>query len=155
EEQIANCTIYAPRDGMALYYISDQQRSGFGAQQSTIAQGEPVREGQTIIRIPDLDHLLVNTRVHEAMVDKVKTGMKVDIRIEASQDRMLNGSVRSVATVAMQPDWRASPDVKMYQTMVSVDDPVNNLKPGMTAETTIHIEAVDKPVIVVPIQAVI
>ncbi len=155
EEQIANCTFYAPRDGMALYYVSEQQRSGFGAQQSTVAQGEPVREGQTLIRIPDLDHMLVNTRVHEAMVDKVKQGMKVEIRIEAFQDRMLKASVRSIATVAMQPDWRASPDVKMYQTMVSVDEPVANLKPGMSAEVRVFVDATSKPVVAVPIQAVI
>ena len=155
EEQIMNCSLYAPRDGMALYYVSEQARTGFGAQQSTVAQGEPVREGQTLIRIPDLDHLLVNTKVHEAMVDKVKQGMRVDVRIDAFQNRLLKASVRNVATVAMQADWRSSPDVKMYQTMVQVDDDVANLKPGMTAEVTIHVDAVDKPVIAVPIQAVV
>lgn len=155
EEQIINCSLYAPRDGMVVYYMSEQQRSGFGSQQSTVAQGEPVREGQTLIRIPSLDHMLVNTRVHEAMVDKVKPGMKVEIRIGAFQDRVLKASVKSVATVAMQPDWRASPDVKMYQTMVSIDESVGNLKPGMSAEVRIFVDASSKPVLTVPIQAVI
>lgn len=155
EEQIINCRLYAPRDGMVVYYMSEQQRSGFGSQQSVIAQGEPVREGQTLIRIPDLDHMMVNTRVHEAMVDKVKPGMPVEIRVDAFQDRVLKASVRQVATVAMQPDWRASPDVKMYQTMVSIDEPVRNLKPGMNAEVKIFVDTSDKPVLTVPIQAVI
>ncbi len=155
EEQIVNCMLYAPRDGMVVYYMSEQQRSGFGSQQSTVAQGEPVREGQTIIRIPSLNQMMVNTRVHEAMVDKVKPGMRTEIRVDAFQDRMLKASVRSVATVAMQPDWRASPDVKMYQTMVSIDEPVRNLKPGMNAEVKIFVDASEKPVLTVPIQAVI
>src|SRR5262249_8359163 len=40
--------------------------------QSIVAQGEPVREGQKLMRIPDLDKMVVNTRVHEAMVSRVR-----------------------------------------------------------------------------------
>jgi len=95
-----------------VYYVSDQQRFGSGSQQSTIAQGEPVREGQKLIRIPDLDHMLVNTRVHEAMVSRIRPGMKVDVKVDAFPDRLLQSTLKSVATVAIQNDWR-SPDVKM------------------------------------------
>lgn len=64
--------ITAPQDGMIVYYIPEQARFGGGSQQATIAQGEPVREGQKLIRIPNLSKMVVNTRVHEAMVSKVK-----------------------------------------------------------------------------------
>ncbi len=64
--------IKSPQDGMVVYYVPEQSRSGSGSQQSVIAQGEPVREGQKLIRIPNLQKMVVNTRVHEAMVSKVK-----------------------------------------------------------------------------------
>src|ERR1017187_6915447 len=64
--------IVAPQDGMVVYYIPEQARFGGGTQQATVAQGEPVREGQKLIRIPNLTKMLVNARVHEAMVSKVK-----------------------------------------------------------------------------------
>src|SRR5207302_10322574 len=44
----------------------DQARSGSGAQQGIVAQGEPVREGQRLMQIPDLRHMLVETKVHES-----------------------------------------------------------------------------------------
>ena len=56
---------------MVVYYVSEQSRYGSGSQQSIIAQGEPVKEGQKLMRIPDLRRMLVNTKVHEAMVSRV------------------------------------------------------------------------------------
>ena len=53
---------------MVVYYVPEQARFGGGSQQSIVAQGEPVREGQKLMQIPDLKHMLVNTKVHEALV---------------------------------------------------------------------------------------
>lgn len=155
EEQLQYCTMYAPKDGMVVYFVDERSRGGFGAQSSVIAQGEPVREGQKLIRIPDLSSMLVNTRVHEAMVSRVRPGMKVGVRVDALRDRILKGSVKSVATIAIQLDWRSAGDVKMYQTIVSIDETVPGLKPGMSAEVTIHVDATDKPVPTVPVQAIV
>lgn len=72
EEEIKKCLILAPQDGLVVYYVPEQSRFGSGSQQSIVAQGEPVREGQKLMRIPDLSHMVVNTRVHEAMVTRVR-----------------------------------------------------------------------------------
>jgi len=153
-EQISHCQLYAPGDGLVVYFQSEQERSGFG-QQSTIAQGEQVREGQRLIRIPSLDQMLVNTRVHEAMVSRVKSGLPVDIRLDAFPDLILKGTVRTVGTVAMKPEWRSSSDVKMYLTTVTIDGAVPGLKPDMTAECTIRIDATPGKVLTVPVQAIV
>jgi hypothetical protein len=47
-----------------------------------------------------------------------------------------------------------SADIKNYQTMVSIDESLEGLKPGMSAEVTIHVESTDQHVLTVPIQAV-
>lgn len=72
EREIDKCKIYSPQNGMVVYYVPEQSRFGSGSQQSIIAQGEPVREGQKMMRIPNLSLMLVNARVHEAMVSKVR-----------------------------------------------------------------------------------
>jgi HlyD family secretion protein len=71
EAVIAKCLMLAPQDGLVVYFISDQARSGGGSQQSLVAQGEPVREGQKLMQIPDLSQMIVNVRVHEAMVSNL------------------------------------------------------------------------------------
>lgn len=72
EEEIRKCLITAPQSGLVVYYMSEQSRFGSGSQQSIIAQGEPVREGQKLMRIPDLGKMVVNTRIHEAMISRVR-----------------------------------------------------------------------------------
>lgn len=72
EEEIRKCMIYSPQDGLVVYFVPEQSRFGSGSQQSIVAQGEPVREGQKLMRIPNLGKMLVNVRVHEAMISKVR-----------------------------------------------------------------------------------
>jgi multidrug resistance efflux pump len=158
-EEVKKCKIYAPQDGMVVYYIPEQARFGGGSQQSIVAQGEPVREQQKLMQIPDLRHMLVNTKVHEALVTKVHPGQPALIRVDSSSGQVLHGQVESVATVAAQQDWMAA-DVKVYTTKVAIDPKEIEqfqleLKPGMSAEVTIIIADALTDVLTVPVQAVI
>ena len=165
EDEIKKCKIYAPQDGLVVYYIPEQTRFGSGSAQSTVAQGEPVREGQKLMRIPDLKHMVVNTRVHEALVSNVRGetrdddgnvtfhGQDARVRIDAYPDRDLKAHVKSVATVASQGDWMSA-DVKMYVTMVAVDESLEGLKPGMSAEVTILVDKTVDDVLIVPVQTI-
>jgi hypothetical protein len=46
-------------------------------------------------------------------------------------------------------------DVKLYQTMVSIDESRDGLKPGMSAEVTIYVEGTGEQVLTLPMQAVV
>jgi multidrug resistance efflux pump len=154
DDQIKECLIYAPQDGLVVYHVDERSRFGMGSRQSMVAQGEPVSEGQRLIRIPDLRRMLVNTKVHEAMISRVKAGQPGRIRVDAYPDRDLTGQIKSVATVASQQDWMSA-DVKVYQTMVSIDEEVQGLKPGMSAEVTILTDTEAENAITVPVQAIL
>lgn len=73
DNQIQECRIDAPQDGMVVYYVSEQSRFGGGSQNSIVAQGEPVREGQNLMRIPNLQKMQVVARVHEAMISRIRS----------------------------------------------------------------------------------
>jgi multidrug resistance efflux pump len=157
EDEIRKCKIYAPQDGMVVYFVPEQARGGGGSQQSIVAQGEPVREGQKLMQIPDLHRMLVNTKVHEALISRVHAGQKAQVRIESFPDRVFRGRVDSVSTVAAQQDW-LSADVKVYTTKVAIDpEDVKgiNLKPGMSAAVTIYVSDAVENALTVPIQAVV
>src|SRR5262249_20726394 len=129
-------------------------RFGGGSQQSIVAQGEPVREGQKLMQIPDLEHMLVNTKVHEALVSKVHKGQPAKVRVDAYPDRAYPASVDSVATISSQQDWMSA-DVKVYTTKVAIDEIVQGLKPGMSAEVTITVGDALEQVLTVPVEAVV
>jgi multidrug efflux pump subunit AcrA (membrane-fusion protein) len=207
EGEIKKCVLYAPGDGLVVYYVPEQSRAMMGAQQSIVAQGEPVREGQKMMRIPDLNKMVVNTKVHEALVSKVRgdvwipthfgdaiglamltnpdllgrvsshlhfqdgrtafaeaykaeeqrlvmDGQRATVRVDAFPTKSLKAHVKTVQTVASQQDW-LSADVKVYQTYVSIDEPLPGLKPDMSAEVTIFTDSQRSHVLTMPMQAVV
>jgi multidrug resistance efflux pump len=155
DTQIAHCKLYAPHDGLVLYYIPEQVRSGSGSQQSIVAQGEPVREGQKLIQLPDLRQLQVGTRIHEAVISRVHKGQPALIRVDALGERALRGHVQSVATFATQVGWPV--DVRAFVTKVAIDpDEIEglDLHPGMSAEVVIGGAAAEH-VLAVPTEAIV
>jgi HlyD family secretion protein len=203
EEQLGECKIHAPQDGMVVYYIPESSRWS-QSERGLIQQGATVQEGQKMMRIPDLDRMQVSTRVHEAMVSRIRgddrrstgvhesvqaglllnlspvnallsqveplleeqrtqyrekeyyeaaRGMPASIRVDAFPDKVLKGHVRTVATVASSDNFMS--DVKVYATVVAIDDQVPGLKPGMSAEVTIHVNNTIENVLTIPVQAVI
>lgn len=72
EEEIRKCHIYAPHDGLAVYFVPEKMRHGVGSQQSAVAQGEPVSEGQKLMRLPELSRMTVHVRAHEVMGTRLR-----------------------------------------------------------------------------------
>ena len=204
EDQIRECKVHSPQDGMVVYYKEGGNRWG-NSSDGVIQQGAQVKEGQKLIRIPDLRKMQVNTKVHEAMVSRIRgddrqstgyfdalrvgllaspagmtrlvtnseqvltvlreasrdheyemvgEGQKAKVRVDAFPEKVLDAHVRLVAAVASQADFFSS-DVKVYQTLVTINEPVEGLKPDMSAEVTIEVDPPKEPVVTVPVQAVV
>ncbi|MGF1581293.1 MAG: efflux RND transporter periplasmic adaptor subunit [Gemmataceae bacterium] len=146
EQDVKNCKIYAPIDGMIAYDVSDSRRWW----ESEIREGLPVRPKRTIMSIPNLSKMQVRTTVHESVIHQVRDGLPVTVRIEAFPDQTFNGKVKSVAVLADQ----RSPETRVYETVVTIDDVVTQIKPGMTAVAEIHIARLEN-VLSVPVQAIV
>jgi RND family efflux transporter MFP subunit len=152
--EIKKCKIYAPQDGMVVYFVPEQARFGGGTQQSIVAQGEPVREGQKLVQIPDLRQMLVNVKVHEALVSTVAAGQPATIKVASFRGHNFKGKVESVATVSSQLDF-FSADVKVYTTKVRILNAIEGLKPGMSGEVTITVGDPLERVLTVPIEGIV
>ncbi len=150
-DQIEKCTILAPRDGMVIY-ASDRDRRG-RSDSIEIKEGALVRLRQVIIQLPDLTHMQVRAKVHESMIERVKKGQLVNIRIDALPNLTMHGSVETINNQPEPGSWMSS-NVKEYGVLCSIDEAVENLKPGMTAEVEIEINRLDD-VLAVPVQAVV
>jgi len=151
--EIKKCRLAAPQDGLAVYYVAEQTRWGIGRQQ-LVAQGESVAENQKLMQIPDLKHMFVNAKIHEALVGRVHKGQPASVRVDATGNRKLRAHVESIANTPSQQDWFAA-DVKVYATKVGIDEEVEGLKPGMNSEVTITVDDALQHVLTVPITAVV
>lgn len=147
-EQVKKCKIYAPQDGMVAYAVS---RSRYYS--AEIREGAPIRPQQKILELPNLAKMQVKTAVHESVLDQIKPGLKATIRVEPFPDRVYQGTVESVGVLPAQGGYFGS-DTKVYETVVTLDDEVEQLKPGMTAVAEIHVKRLED-VLSVPVQAVV
>lgn len=147
KRQIENCKIFAPHDGMVVYAKEGRNRYG----STKIAEGASVRNRQEILTLPDLAQMQVRTQIHEAVLDQIRQGLPVTVRVDAFPDKVFNAEVAEVAVV---PSDNSSTNAKTYDCVVIIPKLVDQLKPGMTAVAEIHVDRLID-VVSVPVQAVV
>ena len=111
-QQRKECRIVAPpntkENSMVVYFKSESSsRFGSNSTQGLIEHGAQVKEGQKMLRIPTLNLMQVNTKVHEAMVARIRGDVRVPTYVvEAVQARMM---LNPYTALMVQPhevvDW--------------------------------------------------
>jgi RND family efflux transporter MFP subunit len=149
--QIDKCKLFAPNDGL-IVYATDGNMFRMN-NQATIEEGATVRERQKIFSLPDIARMQVNAKVHESMINRIEVGQKVNIKVDAFPNEKLTGTVKTVNPLPDQGNFLAS-DVKLYTTIVTIDQSFASLRPGMTAECVVLINTVDDA-LVIPVTAVL
>ncbi len=151
QEQLANCEIHAPIDGVVQYGGANSGRRRWNSHR--IAVGERVYSGQTLITLPDTSEMLVSTRIHEADRHKVSEGLPCIVRVPAVPGQAFKGTLSKIAKFADSEGSWWNPDLKEHATEVLLDQTDAPMSPGDTAVVEILIEEVPD-VLAVPIQCV-
>lgn len=149
EEQIENCTLRAPEDGQVVHANQQSSRS---SGEFVVEPGAMVRENQVVIRLPDQTSMQVTAKINESRITLVKAGMKASIRLDAYGDLTLEGEVTHVNEYPEPSSWFSS-QVKQYGTFIKILGSPIPIRPGLTAEVTIHVEEHDN-VTQIPSQAI-
>ncbi|MHC4235636.1 MAG: efflux RND transporter periplasmic adaptor subunit [Planctomycetota bacterium] len=147
-EQQAKCEIRAPQDGLVVY---DTGQSRWDRRQ--IAEGSEVYERQTIIKLPDPSVMVVTVRVHEAKTDRIAIGQKARVEVEGQPGKVFTGKVTKIAVLADSQNQWLNPDLKEYETEITLDQTDVPLKPGVTARADIIVREMEN-VLAVPVQSV-
>ena len=149
EDQIAKCTITAPKPGTVVYAHESDHR---GQDDFIVEEGAMIRERQAIIHLPDASAMQVVVKINESLIQFVKPGMPAVISPVGIDGDPLEGTVESVKQYAEPTGWRKA-NVKEYKAYVQIDEPAAELRSGMTAAVTIQCEFVSDA-IKVPVQTV-
>ncbi len=150
-DQIAHCTITAPQAGMVVYPATSM--NGRGGSSDKIEEGATVRQNQLLLTIPNSNNVAINVKVHEASINKVVPGQTARVVLEGFPDREMAGVVKNVAVLADQQNPWQSPDLKVYNVVVSLQDPPTDIKAGMMAKVEILVRTVPN-VLTIPLQSV-
>jgi len=150
--QKEKCTMRAPSPGFVVYGDSDPRR-WWGGDSGQIKEGASVHERQVLMTLPDRSTMVASVRIHEAKTSKIRIGLPVEIEIEGIPDQLFSGTITKIAQLADSQNRWLNPDLKEYETEITLNESHELLKPGGTAHTEIIIQKVEN-VLAVPPQSV-
>jgi len=113
-----------------------------------VASTNSFSEGTIVLKLADLERMIVNSRINEVDISKIRKHQKVEIQVDAYPYEVYTGVIYKIAAMAV--DYN---NIKVFPIEIEIDDVDEKLKPGMTANVTIIGEKKDD-IVVVPIRAI-
>jgi RND family efflux transporter MFP subunit len=112
-----------------------------------VSPGEHLEPGRDLFTLVNISEIKVLAKVLESEVGKMRVGREVDLRFSAYPDKVFKGAVEAISPVV-------NPEDKTCAVHVVVENPQEEIKPGMHAEVEIAAE-VYKDRLLVPQEAVL
>jgi multidrug efflux pump subunit AcrA (membrane-fusion protein) len=91
--------------------------------------GDRVGSGSLIARLPDIMQMKVRTSVNETDISKIRTGMKVLVRLDALPEVPFHGLISDIGRACLSSE-RGKENI--FKVVVVVEESDLRLKPGMT-----------------------
>lgn len=114
----------------------------------SLYEGGYVQTGDNVFTVADLSKLWLQAKLYEQDVPLVHVGDVAKVVVDAMPNDAVAGKVAFEAV-------RVDPQTRTLDARIEVDNPGQNLRPGMFARATIRIPVAKGPVLAVPRSAVI
>lgn len=142
-DNLSKTTIYAPMAGTI---------STLNKEIGEIALGSQFQE-DVIMIVSKMSEMEALVNVDENDIVNVSMGDSADIEVDALPERVFNGVVREIASSASIAGLGTTEQKTEFEVKLTIIDPDEQLRPGMTASADIVIETRDSS-ICVPLQCV-
>lgn len=142
-DDLSKTTIYAPMSGT----ISDLNK-----EVGEIAIGSQFQE-DVILIIADLSEMEAQVNVDENDIVSIAIDQAAEIEVDALLDQVLDGVVYEIASSANVAGAGSSEQKTEFEIKISITDPPETLRPGMTASADVFTKT-NESALSVPIQSV-
>lgn len=134
ELNLARTKITAPSDGTIVALLVE------AGQTVTASQSVP-----TIVKIADLDTMVIKAEISEADVVRVAAGQRVYFTILGEPDVQIDATLREVepAPTSISSDTASTDSAVYYNGLFDVPNPDHKLRISMTAQVTIVLDEVE------------
>ena len=127
-QNLANCKITAPADGLVIYVYDDD---------NPVAEGATARERQRLIQLPDTAAMKAVVRVSESQSTRLKPGLPATVRVTGLPEPV-PARLTKISPVADSDSRAWNPDLKEYPVEVVLERTPPGLKPGLSAQVEVH-----------------
>jgi len=149
-DQFSKTTIRSTLDGIITYLpVNEGEIAIVGVQNQA---------GTVLMTIADMSVITAEVKVDETDIVNVKLGQEARIKVDALGDKILMGHVSEVGNSALTRTGGTtttsgtSQEAKDFKVVVTLDDPPQELRPGLSTTATI-VTATRQHVLTAPIQA--
>jgi multidrug resistance efflux pump len=132
EETIVLGEIVAPADGLVVL-----RESRVGGLVRKVQAGDQVFEGMPLLDLPDTHAIVVSVRVREIDLPRIREKQAALVRVEAAPSREYKGSLGHLGVLALPEPGETE---KYFSATVSIEEKVEGLRPGMTAQVLLVTE---------------
>src|ERR1700730_6002975 len=129
EDLLSKCVIYSPMDGVISVLSSE-------IGERVVATGDFA--GTEVMRVANFGSMEVRVDVNENDVVNVDIGDPVRIRVDAYPGRLLDGSVKRIASTATVKNEGSQQEVTNFEVRIQVENQAVQLRPGMSATADIQ-----------------
>lgn len=145
--ELEQSEIRAPFAGMVVH--REEYRAG---QKRKPRVGDILVKNQAILDLPDLNSMIVKTKVREVDLYKVQVGKSAILEVDAYPQIFFKGKVQSIGVLALADLGRSGVE-KYFEVKIEMQDSDSRLRPGMTARVTILADKVHNAM-TVPVPAI-
>lgn len=123
EKALEMFTLRAPDEGILEYNINRQTGK-------KIQIGDQLYPFWPIVSLPDMSGMKVLTSINETNISKIKSGLKVLVKLDAFPKRTFEGHITEISNICRKRDVKSN--IKIFDVEVLLDKTDSILKPGMT-----------------------
>lgn len=131
KQQLQNCTVRAPADGMVVY-----RPVHVGGEYRTVRVGDALYRNLPFMALPDMSKPVVQCNVPESELSLVRVGSEVQVVPVAYSDLKLVGKVEAVGSMAQsvvgRPEWQ-----RYFRVTIGLADSDPRLRAGMSVRAHI------------------
>src|SRR5246127_1623600 len=171
--QLASAGSHGPQTNSSLTRASDVlQKTVYAAPYNGMITNLPVREGETVVigiqnapgstlmTLADMSVITAEVKVDETDIVNVRLGQPAEVTIDAIPKKVFHATVSEIGNnaivrstgVATPQQASASQEAKDFKVVVTLQDPPEDLRPGLSATAKIT-TATRSNVVTIPIQA--
>lgn len=125
------CNIKAPISGTILY-----QKIPKNGKRAKIEVGDSIWHNQTFMTIPDTRSMNVVSKIREVDLSKISLLQTANITLDAFRDKKFQGIIIYIDSIAKFDE--NNPNIKFFDTVISIKNKTNVLRSGMSAEVDIE-----------------
>ena len=147
EERYEWTTVTAPMAGTITQLIVEEGE--------IITSGRSAfSRGEAIMRIADLDQMIVRTQINQVEIGKIEEGQRAEITVDSYQGRVFPGRVSEISPSATRRGPQNQSSVITFEVDIEVIGSPPELLPGMSADVDIIVFE-ESDVLQLPIPAVL